>query len=90
MITFLLNSFGYNFRKEKLSNVFLIFGNKIALNLGFMWYFSGYIDSVLMVSLELSSIIFSEWICYNLLGNFLKGAIMGNLESLKQKLHSIF
>ena len=53
-----------------------VLGNKFVLNSGLMWYFPCYIDLVLMVLLELSSINFTWRTCYNLLGHFLMEAIM--------------
>ena len=38
-----------------------------------------------MVSLELSSINFTGWTCYNLLGNFLIEAIMGTTLKVSSK-----
>ena len=85
-ITFLVSSFGSrcftqwcNFPRDKKFQI-CVLGNKFGLNLGLMWYFPWYIDLVLMVSLELSSINFTGWTCYNLLGNFLMEAIMGTLK----------
>ena len=85
-IRFLVSSFGsrcltqcYNFPWDKNFQI-CVLGNKFVLNLGFMWYFQCYIDLVLMVSLELSSINFTWRTCYNLLGNFLMEAIMRTLK----------
>ena len=81
-IRFLVSSFGsrcltqcYNFPGDKNFQI-CVLGNKFVLNLGLMWYFQCYIDLVLMVSLELSSINFTWRTCYNLLGNSLMEAIM--------------
>ena len=85
-ITFLVSSFGsrcltqcYNFPGDKNFQI-CVLGNKFVLNLGLMWYFPCYIDLVLMVLLELSSINFTWRTCYNLLGHFLMEAIMRTLK----------
>ena len=85
-ITFLVSSVGsrcltqcYNFPGDKNFQI-CVLGNKFVLNSGLMWYFPCYIDLVLMVSLELSSINFSWRTCYNLLGHFLMEAIMRTLK----------
>ena len=69
-----------NFPRDKNFQI-CVLGNKFGLNLGLMWY----IDLVLMVSLELSSINFTGWTCYNLLGNFLIEAIMGTTLKVSSK-----
>ena len=68
-----------NFPRDKNFQI-CVLGNKFGLKLGLMWYFPWYIDSVLMVSLELSSINFTKRTWHNLLGNFLMEAIMGTLK----------
>ena len=68
-----------NFPRDKNFQI-RVLGNKFGLKLGLMWYFPWYIDLVLIVSLELSSINFTGRTWHNLLGNFLMETIMGTLK----------